>query len=166
MRAPRTLKTLAVRAALAVGTALAVSTTLLVPATQAAAAPAAVARVAAGPTLISYDIQSKTLTGSGFLPSHRVWVRTAVSGSVPTCGTVTLSDLRTSPTLLQTTSDPSGNISVPVDPKATLPPLLVCPNPIVYLYGAYPGERVHFSAHDERYENGRLVWSNTLTVTA
>ncbi|MGO4755485.1 hypothetical protein AB4212_43995, partial [Streptomyces sp. 2MCAF27] len=95
-----------------------------------------------------------------------VWVRTAVSGSVPTCGTVTLSDLRTSPTLLAATSDPSGNISVPVDPKATLPPLLVCPNPIVYLYGAYPGEQVHFSAHDERYENGRLVWSNTLTVTA
>ncbi|MGO4422634.1 hypothetical protein AB4Z54_29015, partial [Streptomyces sp. MCAF7] len=133
MRAPRTLKTLAVRAALAVGTALAVSTALLVPAAQAAATPAAVVRVAAGPTLISYDIGSKTLTGSGFLPSHRVWVRTAVSGSVPTCGTVTLSDLRTSPTLLAATSDPSGNISVPVDPKATLPPLLVCPNPIVYL---------------------------------
>ncbi|WP_063713758.1 hypothetical protein [Amycolatopsis nigrescens] len=120
----------------------------------------------AAPVLTGYDIGSLTLTGSGFLPSHRVWVRTAVSGSVPTCGGILLSDLRQSPVLLQTTSDGAGNISVRVDPKATLPALLVCDNPIQYLYGAYPGERVHFSAHDERYEGGRLVWSNTFTVTA
>ncbi|WP_246257127.1 hypothetical protein [Amycolatopsis anabasis] len=129
-------------------------------------APAGATTALQGPSLGGYDIGSLTLTGSGFLPSHRVWVRTAVSGSVPTCGGILLSDLRQSPVLLQATSDGAGNLSVKVDPKSTLPPLLVCDNPIQYLYGAYPGEQVHFSAHDERYVNGQLLWSNTFTVTA
>ncbi|RKT55013.1 hypothetical protein C8E97_3669 [Saccharothrix australiensis] len=106
-----------------------------------------------------------TLTGSGFLPSHRVWVRTAVSGVVPACSGQLISDIRTSGQLLQATSDPSGAIAVHVDPKVTLPPLLVCDNPVQYFYGAYFGEQLHFSAHDGRYEGGRLLWSNTFTLT-
>ncbi|KAK1179269.1 hypothetical protein B7755_014620 [Streptomyces sp. NBS 14/10] len=53
MRAPRTLKSLAVRAALGVGTAL------LVPAAEAAGTRVRAARLAAGPAQISYDIQSR-----------------------------------------------------------------------------------------------------------
>lgn len=134
----------------------------------AAARPAAPAEVnvAAGPTLESYDVGSFALRGAGFLPNHRVWVRTAVAGGVPTCGGLVISDIRTSGQLLQTTSDSAGAISARVDPKSTLPPLQTCDNPIQFLYGAYPGERLSFSAHDERYVGGQLQWSNTLTITA
>lgn len=147
---------------------MALGTTTAAVADQPAApvASASDVDVAAGPTLESYDRASFTLRGSGFLPSHRVWVRTAVAGAVPSCGGLLISDIRTSGQLLQTTSDPAGAISVRVDPKSTLPPLLTCDNPIQYFYGAYPGEQLSFSAHDERYVGGQLQWSNTLTITA
>lgn len=119
------------------------------------------------PTLLAYNVSTKTLTGQGFLPSTTVWVRLSMIGSsVQNVYGQWISDTRDQTATF--TSDAAGKLSAVVDPVNQLP-ILVLDDDGRYLYGVAPGEVMHFSAHDSRTNPADLtgvLWSNTLNVTA
>ncbi|GAA1662115.1 hypothetical protein GCM10009765_09490 [Fodinicola feengrottensis] len=110
------------------------------------------------PVLTGYDVNTLTLKGTGFKPSGTVYVFVAIAGWIPGNS---LYDLRYSSPLVQCTADATGNLSARVDPKTAVPPIYV-ESYGTYLYGAWPGEKVSFTAHDANAN----VESNTFTVTA
>lgn len=119
------------------------------------------------PVIDSYDRNTFTLKGKKFLPSHTVYVRLTVTGSITNSYGYTINDLRSTFPLLQFTSDSSGNLTAVIDPKNVLPPLYI-DDILGYLTGGAPGEKFSFSAHDERPNSSDItgiLWSNTFTTT-
>lgn len=119
------------------------------------------------PVIDSYDIYTFTLKGKNFLPSHTVYVRLKVTGSVVNAyGTIIIDDRSTFP-LLQFTSDSAGNLSAVINPSKVLP-ILPLDNLGNYIYGCAAGEKLSFSAHDGRPNSSDItgiLWSNTFTIT-
>jgi hypothetical protein len=119
------------------------------------------------PTLSSYDVNSKTLKGSGFLANHQVHVRLSMVGSsVANSYGQAVSDTR-DVLGIQTQSDGSGAISAVIDPRNVLPALILDDN--YYQTGVATGEIMHWSANDGRANKADItgtLWSNTLNVTA
>lgn len=119
------------------------------------------------PVIDSYDRNTFTLKGKNFLPSHTVYVRLTVTGSVINAYGTVINDLRTTFPLLQFTSDSAGNLSAVINPSNVLPALLI-DDLGNYVYGCAPGEKLSFSAHDGRSNSSDItgiLWSNTLTIT-
>lgn len=119
------------------------------------------------PVIESYDRNTFTLKGKQFLPSHTVYVRLTVTGSVINAYGTVINDFRSTFPLLQFTSDSAGNLSAVIDPKNVLPALLI-DDLGNYVYGCAPGERLSFSAHDGRPNSSDItgiLWSNTFTIT-
>ncbi|MGH4030490.1 hypothetical protein ACQB60_16280 [Actinomycetota bacterium Odt1-20B] len=141
-------------------TAPAAATALVACAALAGAAPPAAADT---PPVIASFGPGGAIQGRGFLPSHTVYVRIAVSGTLP-CNGSTAVDLRQSSVLYQFTADPAGNLNASVDMK-TIAPGAFCGGVI---QGAANGEQVSVSAHDGRHGSDitGLLWSNTFTITA
>jgi len=119
------------------------------------------------PVIDSYDRNSFTLKGKQFLPSHTVYVRLTVTGSVINAYGVVINDLRSTFPLLQFTSDSAGNLSAVINPKNVLQVLLI-DDLGNYVSGCASGEQLSFSANDGRPNSSDItgiLWSNTLTIT-
>jgi hypothetical protein len=119
------------------------------------------------PVLESYDRNTFTLKGKQFLPSHTVYVRLTVTGSIINAYGTVINDLRSTFPLLQFTSDSAGNLSAVINPSNVLPALLI-DDLGNYVYGCAPGEQLSFSAHDGRPNSSDItgiLWSNTFTIT-
>lgn len=122
------------------------------------------------PTLESYDTKTFALKGKNFTPSHQIWIRMVVLGTVTlfdSQGNATQqSDSRTNFPLYLVTADSAGSISVVVDTKAVLPSITY--GDIIY-YGVIKGstETLYISAHDGRQNAAGTdyLWSNTLAMT-
>lgn len=118
------------------------------------------------PVIESYDPTTFTLKGKQFLPSHVVWVRMSIVGTLYNSLGTAITDIRITIPWLNFTSDSYGNLSAVIDPKTAVPPVFV--DGIPY-YGCAPGEKLSFAAHDERPDPSDLVdhklWSNTFTIT-
>jgi hypothetical protein len=118
------------------------------------------------PLLTTYAVASKTLSGSGFLPSTTVHVRLSMVGSyIQNSYGANVPDTRD--VIVNFTSNSVGNLSAVVNPVTALPALPV--DDQYYVTGAAPGEVLHFSANDGRpnaADKTGTLWSNTLNVTA
>lgn len=119
------------------------------------------------PVIDSYDRTTGTLKGKNFLPSHTVYVRLTVIGSVTNAYGYSISDYRTTFPYLKFTSDSTGNLQALIDPKTVLP-VLPIDDLGNYVLGCASGEQLFLSAHDERPDSSDItgfLWSNTFTLT-
>jgi len=118
------------------------------------------------PVLGSYDVKTFTLKGENFLPSHPVYVRLSMIGNtIANAYGNGIPDTRD--TSMQFTSDSVGKLTANIDPRNVLPHLNI-DDQGTYVYGCFPGEKLHFSAHDGRQnfnDTTNILWSNTLTIT-
>lgn len=118
------------------------------------------------PVLTSYDWNTKTLKGTGFLHSHAVHVRINLyNSSITNSYGAFVSDTRE--VYVNCTSDAQGNLSVVINPNDYLPALYL-DNIVGYFTGVAPGETLNISANDERPDKNDditgTLWSNTLHV--
>lgn len=120
------------------------------------------------PQITGYDRNTLIVTGINFLKSATVYVRLTASGSVPDGYGGTRADLRDNYiSMVITTSDASGKISVVVDPKTELDAILIDAETGATWLGAYPGQTVAITAHDGRAGSGfdGKLWSNAFSYT-